>query len=564
MKKWVYIVGSVIIAFLIISGIMLSIQLTNKNIQSNEPIGKVEEIQKESNVQALETEPQVPETWDLNKVTPVLSEDNIYVPVPKGWSISSSEDERYVNGNVTKKGSLSSLTFTSSGDYPWTKNDNNIWVSGNKQQPNSISELISNEIEVGPNGGWVEVEWSVCSSYTDILYMYVNDTINGTSELIREKSGFFYGKDESTLIYTKCGKELTQGRYTISLKYVKDEKDELYLDSGYIKTGTFINYNETGTEELEIHKTGGFVVYEGTQAINNLWTASKTRNQFVWVPVDKPNETIYERNSTTGKIKARLWAFTATQRTPYTGFQTDKDTKAEPGITTGKNDVDRIKNFSKYNLLGYTKDTFYKELETEYKKTIESIEKYGGFYIGRYETGNLSSKIPVVRRMNYNLYGETWYSMYDKLKNMSSNKNIQTSMIWGSLWDQTIGWIVKTGEKENVEIYDAKENWGNFLDNEFKYYNDNGELIKTKNMNKSVLLPSGATERNMANNIYDLYGNVMDRTLQKRTNESTERAGRGGQYINRGYSSTEDSYNGRGSISPETAAFGCRAFFYIQ
>ena len=103
MRRKMYIVISLITAFLIIAGIMLSIKMNNKNTQNTEIIGTAEEIQEESTVQALETEPQVPETWDLNKVYPVLSEDNIYVPVPNGWSISSDENERYVNRNIFRE-----------------------------------------------------------------------------------------------------------------------------------------------------------------------------------------------------------------------------------------------------------------------------------------------------------------------------------------------------------------------------------------------------------------------------------------------------------------------------
>ena len=426
MKKRVYIVLGMITAFLIIAGVMLSKSLTNNSTQETEIKGKVEETQSESTVQALETEPQVPETWDLNKVTPVLSEDNIYVPVPNGWTISTSEDEKYVNGNVTKIGTLSSLTFSSTGDYPWTLNSDNIWVSGNKQVPNSTSELISNEIEVGENGGWVQVEWSVCSqSGYDVLYMYINDTINGTSEQIpKEITGTLYGTLDSNLIYIKCGKELTQGKYS---KY--DNTTHTSLDSGYVKNGTFINYDENGRDSLDIHKPGGFVIYEGTEEINDLWTASKERNQFVWVPVTDPSR-IYETNATTGKIKAKIWDFTATGRNARSNGNTD--TKPEAGVFLNQSydnirslSAEKIGSATGMGMSGYSKDTFYKELETEYMNTIKSIKKYGGFYIGRYEIGNVTSVIPVVKRINSTISNISWYEMYPKIRNISTNTNKQ-------------------------------------------------------------------------------------------------------------------------------------------
>lgn len=40
--------------------------------------------------------------------------------------------------------------------------------------------------------------------------------------------------------------------------------------------------------------------------------------------------------------------------------------------------------FSQNNLTGMTTKKLLYELETELDETIKSIEKYGGFYIGRY------------------------------------------------------------------------------------------------------------------------------------------------------------------------------------
>ena len=532
-----------------------------------EVVTTIESAKSEATIKALTVNP---ESWDTSRVTAVTSEDNIVVPVPVGFTASPAENERYVNGNVTKKGNVSNLTFTSSGDYPWTQNESNIWVSGNKQVANSTSELISNPITVGANGGWVQVEWSVCSqSGYDVLYMYINDTVNGTSEqLPKEITGTPYGTAESSLIYTKCGKELVAGTYTISIKYTKyNNATHTGLDSGYVKSGTFINYDENGADELEIHKPGGFVIYEGTDPINDLWTASKERNQYVWVPVNDSSR-IYETNSTSNKIKAKLWTTTASDRNPYTSYQSNADTKAEAGVLSSQ-DYDNIRYFSAskvgsyygMGMPGYSKDTFYKELEIEYKNTINSIEKYGGFYIGRYETGAISSNTPVVRRMNTTLDSQTWYTMYPKMRNMSENNNIQTSMIWGSLFDETLEWIIGTGDKARVELSTDSTSWGNYNNSTFKYYNSAGALTNTRNRNAYTIIPSGSTERNSANNIYDLCGNVMDWTLEG--NGSNFRYYRGGNYLSYGYNHPAHyRYNYNPYYSSNGVGF--RSYLYVK
>ena len=55
--------------------------------------------------------------WDTEKVNIVYDPTGIPVPVPKGFTASSVESEKYVNGlNVEKKGIKTDLTLSSSGE----------------------------------------------------------------------------------------------------------------------------------------------------------------------------------------------------------------------------------------------------------------------------------------------------------------------------------------------------------------------------------------------------------------------------------------------------------------
>ena len=49
---------------------------------------------------------------------------------------------------------------------------------------------------------------------------------------------------------------------------------------------------------------------------------------------------------------------------------------------------------------------------------LASVEKYGGFYIGRYETGNLSKETVLVQKGNNDMGSQTWYNMYKRCKNL--------------------------------------------------------------------------------------------------------------------------------------------------
>ena len=276
----------------------------------------------------------------------------------------------------------------------------------------------------------------------------------------------------------------------------------------------------------------GLVIYEGTVPVTGTqvgvpgtpaWDASCNRNQWVWVPV--PDVTrIYDANTR----KSKLYSITQTGRSNY------NNSNYEPGIVTN---YDNEQYFSKYNLPEMTRKKLLYEIETELAETIKSIEKYGGFYIGRYEAGDVTQRSgstyfarPVVKRMNSNINNVTWYDSYVSLRTLTSNENIKTNMIYGCLWDETLQWFRESGAKTDEEIYNSAT-WGNHQDSEgFTYYTNVAGSTGSKTQNSSKMTPTGATERNKANNIYDMAGNVWEWTMESYSTYCRIR--RGGEYDN--------------------------------
>ena len=161
-----------------------------------------------------------------------------------------------------------------------------------------------------------------------------------------------------------------------------------------------------------------------------------------------------------------------------------------------------------------TTHEFLNQLEKEFNNMLASVEKYGGFYIGRYETGNINQDTPVIQKGNTNISSQTWYNMYKRCKDIrGENTNIVTGMIWGNQWDRTLMWLIETGSKKKEQIADDSTSWGNYLNSEFEYVNSSGSTA-TKNENSSTRIPTGSTEYTKANNIYDLAGNVWDWTME--------------------------------------------------
>ena len=342
---------------------------------------------------------------------------------------------------------------------------------------------------------------------------------------------------------------------------VDSDGDKVPVPNGYVGS------KATGENEIDT----GYVIYEGTEEVNdsNIEEAQKTRNQYVWIPV--PDASTMYGTDENGKKWGKIYEFTT-----ETGEGIDPVTGAKPLNWSESNGVMKMLNKGNYREPDVLKDNDYNislkelkgsntkhefliQLEQEFNSMINSVEKYGGFYIGRYETGNLAKDNAVVKKENLNISNQNWYTMYRKCKELKNeNVNIETGMIWGNQWDKTIMWLIESGNKTKEEICKDSNNWGNYLNSSFEYINSSGNII-IKNQNDGELIPTGSTEYTKANNIYDLAGNAYDWTIEAIYDYSRIR--RGGVYY-----STNESAKTRGNFIPNNAIYhnGCRAMLYIK
>ena len=326
-------------------------------------------------------------------------------------------------------------------------------------------------------------------------------------------------------------------------------KVDIVYDTANVAVPVPKGYVASGADGEHTVNTG-FVIYEGDTAVttDNAWNESCTRNQWVWVPVPDVSR-IYETDSN-GKKKSKLYTYSSTGRTKMS------NNNNEPGILST---YDNEKYFTENKLQGMTREKFLHEMQKEFDFTIESIKKYGGFYIGRYETGNLSEKVPVVQRMNTDIIKQTWYIEYSRLQRLGANENVKSNMIWGSLWDEILQWLIDSGNKTNADMIDSA-GWGNYFDSTFEYKINTSGSTATKSLSSAVIIPSGSTEYSKANNIYDMTGNVCDWTLEG--NSLGYRAFRGGdrsESLNKSASSRYYNFPYGGSYSR-----GFRAYLYIK
>ena len=327
--------------------------------------------------------------------------------------------------------------------------------------------------------------------------------------------------------------------------------DKVPVPNGYVGSSV------EGENEIDT----GYVIYEGEEEVtdSNVADAQKNRNQYVWVPVADISK--FYGTDATGKKWGKIYQFTTGTNSSelfdeVTGTYPDnwsesngvmtinsKTSYREPDVVpkSGNTGYDMDSSLKTLGVGAKTTHEFLNQLEKEFNNMVASVEKYGGFYIGRYETGNINQDTPVIRKENTNINNQKWYNMYKRCKNIKGiNTNVETGMIWGNQWDRTLMWLIETGNKTKEEISDDSTSWGNYSNSEFEYINSKGNVI-IKNEGSSTSIPTGSAEYTKANNIYDLAGNVREWTME--SSWDYNRIHRSGYYGMNGESTVSHRYN---------------------
>ena len=176
----------------------------------------------------------------------------------------------------------------------------------------------------------------------------------------------------------------------------------------------------------------------------------------------------------------------------------------------------------------------------------DSVNKYGGFYIARYEAGIVKPRtsssgtgdavLSQANKYPYNYINQT--DSITKAATMNKGKtNVTASLINSAVWDRTLNWLEETNAVTRAELFDSTS-WGNYRNSKFNFIgkystDDEDNFTETtastqKSENKSYLLGTGVTDYTKKNNIYDLAGNCWEWTTESYS--SSRRVDRGGSY----------------------------------
>ena len=173
------------------------------------------------------------------------------------------------------------------------------------------------------------------------------------------------------------------------------------------------------------------------------------------------------------------------------------------------------------------------------KEEKTSVERYKGFYIGRYEAGDkenteaktLRSSNDVTKTVTikanqapYNYVTRTQAKSLAEGFATKQGYKAKTKLVSSYAWDTTIAFLQKVNSD-----YGSSSEEGNYNNTTFSYIDITG-ASKTKEKNSNVLVPTGQTTP--VCNIYDMGGNIWEWTTERCSLTDGPYALRGGTCYN--------------------------------
>ena len=318
-------------------------------------------------------------------------------------------------------------------------------------------------------------------------------------------------------------KNLPGTRVTENTKYIRNGKTA-WIPKGFTVSGI----------KSEQSIDDGLVIYDIPEGTTVDWTnpdSVKTAyNQFVWIPVEV---TASDTETSIAAFRRSVW-----QDNERVADNTQSSTSFPKNTSAWSNYVEP----------NATNDTDDKTgIAKQIANLTKSIYKYGGFYIGRYEAGSETERtsssgvttLGIKQDMypyNYVTWGDSMSSIgttgavYLSNSLYNTNEYGATSMLCtGACWDSMLDFI----KDSNHSVTDSTT-WGNYNNSETfeitrgsyavydtsnytlgSFNNVGSKYSKTKDT--TILLTTGATERNCSKNIYDVAGNCFEWTTESRS-----------------------------------------------
>lgn len=318
-------------------------------------------------------------------------------------------------------------------------------------------------------------------------------------------------------------------------EYGKYEMKISDIDVGEITYETsYTIFKDVNGEQVPIPE--GYIVSENSDEniVNKGLVISDSRgNEYVWISctVDSSSNKLQYKRTEWGVEK---------DGTDNSRAIKDELTLKDIDVTYSKTDTDNGIN-----------EEISKEIVAQINAEKESIKKYGGYYIGRYEVGK-DNKTAVIKAEQEPYVNIKWSKAYELAKGIGGGEGATTYLCSSYSWDTAINFIQNTtGKNYATSIIGFNGNWKS---QEVK--DSSGKVIKP--VNTAQRLNTGLTTALC--NIYDMGGNVGEFTTELNPGTSETVVLRGG------YNNYDSPAGNRWDVNSGGASsiYGFRATLFLK
>ena len=362
---------------------------------------------------------------------------------------------------------------------------------------------------------------------------------------------------------------LANGQGEVTERLLKDELDKAFGENGYELSE---DLTKVTIDEKE-YDVGGTVVAGPKEKITkdkNGTTIAKTEGVTEpWLPTSTSEITNNDLSTglTIKDSSQNEWVWIEVPMSVTSGKESDTD--IETALRAYADTVvTRPSGWSDTYVAG--KGLSDQEFSDKKSAMLQSIKANGGFYIGKYETGNEGGtlnktyydgddNVVANPESGYDYYVGTWNGGTAVIKqnafpyNWVTNEQAENlaegfttgdenaTLMFGIQWDLTLKYLKEKGGLSVEDLTSNSTEWGNYYNTTYNITNANAwystdyganwtKGAYNKNTEGEILLTTGAHSSFSKQKIYDLAGNVYEWTLEKTSSSDYPCAFRGGIY----------------------------------